>query len=184
PPATKDPPPRAVRTLTNIDLAAVRQRRVESEQAYEARRKELGLPTVAETRQREEAEGALVRDEIREDAFNRKQEETYWRGRARDLRAQIAALDTQVLYLRGRISELNESSQANQSWITGIYGTWPNNRPIFGNGPWGIYPGYPNTYPGYPNGRLPGINPARPNGGWGYPNIYGNPNIYGYPNVY
>src|SRR5437660_5629813 len=36
----------AVRTLTNMDLAAVRQRRIESEQAYEARRKELGLPTI------------------------------------------------------------------------------------------------------------------------------------------
>src|SRR5437762_10580819 len=47
--ASNEPAPRAVRTLTNIDLAAVRQRRDEREQAYEARRKELGLPTVAET---------------------------------------------------------------------------------------------------------------------------------------
>src|SRR6266487_2790456 len=46
----------AVRTLTNIDLAAVRQRRIESEQAYDARRKELGLPTIAESRKRQDAE--------------------------------------------------------------------------------------------------------------------------------
>ena len=44
------PQPRAVRTLTNSDLAPFRARRVESEQAYEKRRQELGLPTVAESR--------------------------------------------------------------------------------------------------------------------------------------
>ena len=58
PEPTREPGPRAVKTLTNIDLDAVRQRRVESEQAYEARRKQLGLPTVAETRMRQEAESA------------------------------------------------------------------------------------------------------------------------------
>src|SRR5262245_226162 len=89
--AANEPPQRAVKTLTNIDLAQVRQRRVESEQAYEARRKELGLPTLAETRQREEAESAALREQIRANDFNRKQEESYWRGRARELRAEIAA---------------------------------------------------------------------------------------------
>src|SRR2546430_246007 len=34
-----EPAPRATRTLTNRDLAAVRQRRVDSERAYETRRK-------------------------------------------------------------------------------------------------------------------------------------------------
>ncbi|HEU5236883.1 MAG TPA: hypothetical protein VFU37_07065, partial [Pyrinomonadaceae bacterium] len=81
-------PSRAVKTLTNIDLAAVRQRRVESEQAYEARRKELGLPTLAETRQRQDAEAASLREQIREDSLNQRQEESYWRGRARALRAE------------------------------------------------------------------------------------------------
>ena len=42
--------PKAVRTVTNRDLAAIRQRRLESTRAYEARRKELGLPTVEEAR--------------------------------------------------------------------------------------------------------------------------------------
>lgn len=183
-----EPMPRAVKTLTNIDLAAVRQRRVESEQAYETRRKELGLPTVAETRMRQEAEGAELRAQIREDAFNKRQEESYWRGRARTLRTEIAALDTQINYLRGRIGELNQSSLNNQSIITGIYPIWPNNRPWSGNGQWGIYPngypnGYPYGYPGYPgypngspNGRLPGYRPARPPYGLGYPYGYGYPN--------
>jgi hypothetical protein len=180
-----DPRPRAVKTLTNIDLDAVRQRRVESEQAYEARRQQLGLPTVAETRMRQEAESAELRAQIREDAFNKRQEESYWRGRARQLRTEIAALDTQINYLRGRVGELNDSALNNQSIITGVYPIWPNNRPWLGNGQWGIYPNgypngnpypYPNGYPGYPNGRLPGYRPARPPYGLGYPNGYGYPN--------
>lgn len=173
-----EPTQRAVKTLTNIDLDAVRQRRVESEQAYEVRRKQLGLPTVAATRQRQEAESAELRAQIREESFNKRQEENYWRGRARQLRTEIAALDTQINYLRGRIGELNESSLNNQSIITGIYPIWPNNRPWLGNGQWGIYPNvYPNGYPyGYPNGRPPGYRPARPPYGLGYPNGYGYPN--------
>jgi hypothetical protein len=179
---TVEPSARAVKTLTNIDLDAVRQRRVESEQAYEARRKQLGLPTVAETRQRQEVESAELRAQIREDSFNKRQEESYWRGRARQLRTEIAALDTQINYLRGRVTELNQSSLNNQSIITGIYPIWPNNRPWLGNGQWGNYPnGYPNIYPngypnGYPNWRLPGYRPARPPYGLGYPNGYGYPN--------
>src|SRR6266516_1500859 len=60
------PAPQAARTFTNRDLAAVRQRRIESEQAYETSRKELGLPTVEETRRRQEAEGTTLREQIRE----------------------------------------------------------------------------------------------------------------------
>ena len=175
---------RAVKTLTNIDLDAVRQRRVESEQAYEARRKQLGLPTVADTRRRQEAEDAELRAQLREDSFNKRQEESYWRGRARALRTEIAALDTQINYLRGRITEMNESSLNNQSIITGIYPIWPNNQPWLGNGQWGTYPNYPNypnypAYPGNPNWRVPGYpgyRPARPPYGLGYPYGYGYPN--------
>src|SRR5688572_18559569 len=48
--ASQTPPPaqpttQATRTVTNSDLAAIRQRRLESEQAYEKRRLQLGLPT-------------------------------------------------------------------------------------------------------------------------------------------
>jgi hypothetical protein len=165
-PVVNQPVQRAVRTLTNTDLEAVRQRRVESEQAYEARRKQLGLPTVAETRRRQDEESALVRAEIREGNFAKMREESYWRGRARDLRNEIAAVDTQINYLRGRITELNQSSLAQQSF-TEIYPLWPNNRPWLGNGQWGAYPNW--------NWRLPGYTPARPGyGGLGYPG-------YGYP---
>jgi hypothetical protein len=53
--ATDSPAPpiqRASRTLTNLDLEPIRQRRIESEKGYEKRRIELGLPTVEETLQR------------------------------------------------------------------------------------------------------------------------------------
>ena len=154
----------ARKTLTNIDLAAVRQRRLDSEQAYEKRRQELGLPTVAETRQRQDEESGMLRDQFRADSAARVREEAYWRGRARDLRTEIAAVDTQLGYVRGRIGELNENSLANKSWVTGIYPInpgWGYGR-AYPNGRWGrartarpVYPGYPNPY-GYP-------------GGYGYP---------------
>src|SRR6476646_3850167 len=66
PPTNNNEPVRpAVRTLTNLDLDAVRQRRVESEQAYESRRKQLGLPTLEESRRRQDAEATEMRDMAR-----------------------------------------------------------------------------------------------------------------------
>ena len=160
-PTVTQPAPQASRTLTNRDLAAVRQRRVESEQAYETRRKELGLPTVEETRSRQEAEGVALRAHLREESVAKAREETYWRERARELRTEIAMTDTQINYLRGRLNEVNESSLANRSF-TEVYPLWPNNRPRWGNGRWQPFPNYP----------FPGYRPARPVYGLGYPYGY------------
>jgi hypothetical protein len=194
-PATKAP---ATRTLSNIDLAAVRQRRLESERAYEKRRLELGLPTVAETRARQAEEEANLQERLRAKSRGEAQEESYWRGRARELRTEIASVDAGINYLRGRITELNESASANQPVITQVYPLWPYDRRGYGRGrngrrdgvpqtrpPFGPDP-YPNRYPdgpyGYPNGRYPNGPYGYPNGGYGYPNIYGYPNgRYGYP---
>jgi hypothetical protein len=199
-PVVTPPAPKASRTLTNSDLVAIRQRRVESEKTYEARRKQLGLPTVEETRRRQAEEGEVLREQFREKSLAKAEEENYWRQRARELRTEIATVDTQIGYLRGRLSELNESSQTTGSW-TSTYPIWPDFRQWPGNGRWGYpnrsrrgnrparpifgpgsqYPyGYPNgQYPyGYPNGQYP----------YGYPNgqyPYGYPNgqyPYGYPN--
>lgn len=158
------PTPPASRTLTNLDLAAVRQRRIESEQAYEKRRTELGLPTVAETRSRQDAEGAALRVQIREASAAKAREEAYWRGRARELRTEIAIVETQINFVRGRLNEVNESSMANRTWVD-VYPIWPDNRPWGGNWPWPQYPNYP--YPGYPTGRpVPGVGLPYP---YGYP---------------
>lgn len=203
-PVDPEPPaPQANRTLTNSDLAAIRQRRLESERIYEARRRELGLPTVEETRRRQDAESAVLRVQLRENSLTKAREESYWRKRARDLRTEIATVDTQISYLTGRINELKESSPVTGSW-TSTYPIWPDrpwsrndrwgsnpnrsrrgNRPdppIFGPAPpiFGPAPQYPYGYPQqYPYG-YPGQNP------YGYPTQqypYGYPQQYpyGYP---
>jgi hypothetical protein len=201
-----EPTPQATKTVTNSDLAAIRQRRLESEQAYEQRRLQLGLPTVAETRLRQQEDERLFRSGLRDRAAATSREESFWRGRARELRTEIATVDNQLNYVRARLNEVNESSRVAPS-ITQVYPSWPDygpwsrdrwgrrNRrqttpPIFGppQNPYGYpngqYPGYPGQNPyGYPQGQYPYGYPQSP---YGYPNQYpyGYPNQgpYGYPN--
>jgi hypothetical protein len=153
-----DEPPiqRASRTLTNRDLEPIRQRRIESEKAYEKRRGELGLPTLEESRRQraleEESTLALARQRAADNARN----EAYWRDRASALRSEFDSVDAQIAYLRSRPVE-------NQGPIYGypnVYG-YPNN-------------GYPNVY-GYPNNGYPNV--------YGYPNN-GYPNGQQYPSPY
>jgi hypothetical protein len=166
-PSPSQPVGPAVKTLTNFDLDAVRQRRVESEQAYESRRKQLGLPTLEESRRRQDAEAAEMRELARTKAETNARDEAYWKGRARELRNEIATVDSQISYLRGRVYDANQSAMQNRGWVTGVY---PTGR----NGPFG----------NFPNGRYPGNRPTGPIIGRGLPNIYGSPNVYGYPNGY
>ncbi|MGI8917509.1 MAG: hypothetical protein ACR2H6_02820 [Pyrinomonadaceae bacterium] len=159
--STSEPPYQAVKTVTNSDLAAFRRRRIESGKAYEKRRLQLGLPTVAESRRRQAAEEADFRAELRERSLADKEEERYWRTRARELRTEIAAVNNQINYVRGRLNEVNETASTRGSW-TSTYQVWPSYDP-WGNGrrrgnrqprniPEPQYPyGYPNQYPyGYP----------------------------------
>ncbi len=192
-PQPPEPTLQATKTVTNSDLAAIRQRRLESEQAYEQRRLQLGLPTVAETRMRQQEDERLFRSGLRDRAAATSREESFWRGRARELRTEIATVDNQLNYVRARLNEIKESSRVTGS-VTQVYPSWPDygpwsrdrwgrrNRrqttpPIFGpqQNPYG----YPNGQ--YPNGYPPGQNP------YGYPqgqNPYGYPQgqyPYGYP---
>src|SRR6185503_13029607 len=142
----------AIRTLTNSDLAAVRQLRIESEKAYEKRRLELGLPTVAESRRRQEEESSELRTRLREKSRAEASEEVYWRGRARALRTEIASVDAGINYLRGRLTELNETAAANRPIITEVYPLWPYDRRGYGrgrNGRWGGVPPQPPFGPAY-----------------------------------
>jgi hypothetical protein len=169
-------PSQAVKTVTNSDLAAFRQRRIESEKAYEKRRLQLGLPTVAESRRRQAAEEADFRAELRERSLADKEEERYWRTRARELRTEIVAVNNQINYVRGRLNEVNDTAFTRGSW-TSTYPIWPDSYP-WGNGrrrgnrsprniPGSQYPyGYPNQNPnGYPN-QYPYGYPQYP---YGYP---------------
>lgn len=196
----------ATKTLTNSDLAAIRQRRLESEKNYEIRRRELGLPTVEETRRRQEMEGEILRAQIRENNSARSKEEGYWRGRARELRLEIATVDNQINYVRARLNEVSGSSLVTGSF-TNTYPIWPDYRSRDGRWRNPNRPGRPRTTPpifgpqpqpyGYPNGQWPpygypnGQNPyGYPNGQWppyGYPNgqyPYPNQSPYGFPGPY
>jgi hypothetical protein len=159
-----EPPSQPIKTVTNTDLAAFRQRRIESERAYEKRRLQLGLPTVAESRRRQAAIEADFRAELRERSRADKEDERYWRTRARELRTEIAAVDNQLNYVRGRLNEVNETASTLSSW-TSTYQIWPSYDP------WG-------------NGRRRGNRPRGNILGTQYPYGFPNQNPSGYPNQY
>ena len=83
----------AERSITNQDLEKYRRSRVESENEYESRRQELGLPSLEE-RRREVAEiDERMAEQVRK---MRAQEEAYWRSRADAFRAEAAAREAQM----------------------------------------------------------------------------------------
>ncbi|HEX7334135.1 MAG TPA: hypothetical protein VF290_21695 [Pyrinomonadaceae bacterium] len=96
PQASVEPAPRrssAQRSVTNADLEKFRSARVKSENEYENRRKELGLPSMEERRR----EVALIEDRTLEYVRNlRAQEEALWRSRAEALRAEAAANEARM----------------------------------------------------------------------------------------
>jgi hypothetical protein len=101
--------PRATRTLTNLDLEGTRQRRLESEAAYERRRKELNLPSREETERLRQEESARARELLNSSEGAEAEAEGYWRTRATSLRNELYALDAQINYLRARLSETSDT---------------------------------------------------------------------------
>src|SRR5256885_5922606 len=86
----------ARRTITNRDLEASRRTRLESEAAYERRRRELGLPSLEETRRRNEEQARRLREELSNREAADSQAESYWRSRADELRTEIAVIDAEI----------------------------------------------------------------------------------------
>jgi hypothetical protein len=101
PPATSS----ARRTITNRDLESSMVRRRQSELAYEKRRQELGLPSVAESRRRAEIESLQIQSELGTTRSVEKESEGYWRARASALRTEIATIDAELNYLRVRLED-------------------------------------------------------------------------------
>ncbi|MBD0373234.1 MAG: hypothetical protein ICV60_20515 [Pyrinomonadaceae bacterium] len=104
--STSSPASRAAtRTLTDKELEAVRLRREESEKAYERRRLELGLPSLEDVRRQREEEtrrlSALAAQKDEEET----QAESYWRGRAAELRAAITVNEAEITYIRSRLNQ-------------------------------------------------------------------------------
>lgn len=80
------------RSITNADLEKYRRTRVESEKEYDARSKELGLPSLEDRRREAEAIQDRTVEQVRS---MRAQEEAYWRSRADAIRAQMASNEAQ-----------------------------------------------------------------------------------------
>jgi hypothetical protein len=107
----------ADRSITNQDLEDYRRRRIQSELAYEKRRKQLGLPSPEEQRR----QIAAIEERTREQLLNRRSQdqssEDYWRGRASALRLEIASNQAQTDYVRRRLQEI-ESAQSSNGFLT------------------------------------------------------------------
>jgi hypothetical protein len=108
-PATTQKPLRrstrvAAPTITNRELEPAQRARLQSERDYESRRKELGLPSLEESRRRAEEDGRELREIGRRHAERAAEAESYWRERAAALREESAALDAEINYLRSILS--------------------------------------------------------------------------------
>jgi hypothetical protein len=103
--ALAGPATKSTRTITNRDLEAASQRRRESEFAYERRRKELGLPSIEESRRQAAAESESISRELEQTRAAEQESESYWRGRATALRTEMAELDAQIRFVRSQLDE-------------------------------------------------------------------------------
>jgi len=92
-------------TITNRDLETSSRRRREAELAYERRRKELGLPSVEESRRQTALESESIARELEQTRTSERDSESYWRARATELRTEIAALDAQIRFVRSQLDE-------------------------------------------------------------------------------
>ncbi|HKC61993.1 MAG TPA: hypothetical protein VKB86_00040 [Pyrinomonadaceae bacterium] len=107
--------------LTQADIEKARIARQQSEQVYERRRKELGLPTLEETRRRNEEETKRLAEQSEQNQADRAQSESYWRTRAAELRDEVASLDAQINYIRERLAEMPDYATLNSyGFVTGF----------------------------------------------------------------
>lgn len=106
------------RTITNRDLESSMRRRRDSELAYESRRKQLGLPSVEESRKQAALESELIGMELEQRRLVERQSENDWRGRAESLRTEMAALDAELAFIRARLDE-GPFALTNNAWVGG-----------------------------------------------------------------
>ena len=132
---------KATRTLTNKELEPYARIRRESAHLYERRRKELGLPSVEESRLRSQAESELLRQELEDSRIAESEEESYWRGRASGLRGDLVAIDAEIAFVRARLDEVSNSSPSSFTIVNGVYPLGGYGR-SYRRG----YRGFPNSY--------------------------------------
>jgi hypothetical protein len=108
----------ARRTITNRDLETSARRRRESEVTYEQRRKELGLPSVAQSRRQLVAQTDSFELELEQRRVAARESEAYWRERAAALRTEVAALDAELTFARG---QLEGEFRTGNSWSSASF---------------------------------------------------------------
>lgn len=119
------------RELTQSDIEAARRARQQSEQAYERRRIELGLPSLEDSRRRTEEETKRLREQSLQNKIEEKQSEAYWRERASELRTAMAALDAQINYIHERLGEMPDYSNiGSYTFITGSARNFRRSFPV------------------------------------------------------
>jgi hypothetical protein len=89
--------------LTNKELEAVRLRREQAEAAYDKRRRELGLPSLEETRIRREEELRRYNLMAAQAEAEEAQAESYWRARAEEIRTAMAVNEAELRYLNSKM---------------------------------------------------------------------------------
>lgn len=118
------------RELTKQDIERGRQARAKSEQEYERRRIELGLPSLEETRRRTEEETKRLTEVARQSQIEESQAESYWRGQSTQLRNEMAALDSQINYVRALLMEIPDySAIGTYGFVTGVAPGFPARHP-------------------------------------------------------
>ena len=99
-------PQRAQRSITNHDLEGYRRTRIESELAYDKRRKELGLSSAEDGRR----QAAAITDRTYQRLLGMRDRdesaEQYWRDRASSLRSEETTTLAQIDYVRQRLAEI------------------------------------------------------------------------------
>ena len=97
---------RSQRSITNQDLESFRRARVESELAYERRRKELGLPSVEVSRQLIAASAERAQEQLLSMRSSDQESENYWRSRASALRNEMTTTEARIEFIRNRLNEI------------------------------------------------------------------------------
>ena len=134
PSATTSAQPRSVRParreLTKQDIENARRARELSNQEYERRRLELGLPSLAELRRRTDEETKRLGEEARQSLLEDAQAESYWRARATQIRTELATLDAEISYVRSRLAVIPENTALGAyGFITGVVPAYPVRYP-------------------------------------------------------
>jgi len=100
----------ARRSITNSDLEGYKRARIESELAYDKRRRELGLSSADEGRR----QAAVITDRTYQQLLGvREKEESaeqYWRERASSLRSEEATTLAQIDYVKQRLAEIPDTN--------------------------------------------------------------------------